>query len=108
MDCRNPQCPIPISQTDHNLRQLQVQSLEALQSELQQTRQELADYQANQAAQYQADCVQAGIDKKKDRRHMYICAAFSVCFTLLIEHISDVMRFAKIAFKSVLSFFHGG
>ncbi len=77
-----------------------------LQSHLQQTAQELCDYKTQQAEQYQADAAQAIIDKKKQRRHEYLVAAFTVALTLSIEHIADIVEVLKLAFKVIRSFFH--
>ena len=73
--------------------------IEKLERELQQTRQELADFKAQQKAQHDTDVMQSGLDQKQNRRDMLIGSAFSVCLTLLLEHFPDVVRFFQSIIK---------
>lgn len=77
--------------------------LKTLRSDLEQTRKELADLKADQDRQRNANAAQAIIDKKKQRRHEYLVAAFTVALTLLLEHFGDVIQLAKLAFKSIVA-----
>lgn len=74
--------------------------LEKTRSELEQTRNDFASYKAQQDEQRTADHEQAVVDQKKNRRDLYISTAFSVCLTLFLEHIPDIIRF----FQRVLEF----
>jgi len=79
--------------------------LAAIRAELEKTRNEFSDYKAQHAKQHKTDAAQAVIDKKKQRRHEYAIAAFTVALTLALEHIFDLIKFAKLALKSLLSLF---
>lgn len=81
------------------------QDIAAVRSELEQARKDLADYKASQDAQRRADIAQAVVDKKQQRRHEYLVAAFSVALTLLIEHFFDLVNLANLAFKSLSALF---
>lgn len=77
--------------------------LASLRSGLENTADELRDYKAQQTKQRDADIVQARIDKKKDRRNQFLVSAFTVAFTLFLEHLGDVEKFAKLALKAISS-----
>ena len=81
------------------------QDIAAVRGELEQARKDLADYKASQDAQRRADIAQAVVDKKQDRRHEYLVAAFSVALTLLIEHFFDVIELSDRVFESLVSLF---
>ena len=80
--------------------------LESVRSELQQTRNEFSDYKAQQDEYHRAEAAQTEIDKKKQRRHEFKLSAFTVCFTLFLEHIPDLINLFQISVKFVISLFH--
>ena len=79
--------------------------LASLRSGLEKTTDELREYKSQQAEQRKADHAQAVIDKMKDRRDQFLVAAFTVAFTLFLEHFCDVVKFAKFALESVRALF---
>lgn len=80
-----------------------VASINAISAALEQTRDEFADYKAQQAKQRDSDAVQAAVDKKKQLRHEYLVAAFTVALTLFLEHFLDIVELAKLAFESLVA-----
>lgn len=66
---------------------------------LEQMRKERADQDAEKHA---ADA-QAVKDKKKDRRHDFLVAAFGAALTLFLEHIGDVVDLINVALEHVLT-----
>lgn len=95
------------------LKQAEVKSLaqmtaelHALRQEVALTKQELADYKAQQAKQREADAVQAKLDRNKVFRHEYRVAGFTILFTFLAERICDLAQLDKILLQWVTSFFH--
>lgn len=78
-------------------------SIDAISIALEQTRDEFADYKAQQAKQRDSDAVQAAVDKKKQLRHEYLVAAFTVALTLFLEHFLDIVELAKLAFESLVA-----
>lgn len=93
------------SQTSESVNRLAA-DFANLRLDLEKTADELREYKAQQAEQRETDRAQAVIDKKKDRRNQFLVAAFTVALTLFLEHFCDVVKFAKFALESVLSFFH--
>lgn len=85
------------------LLQVQQQAAEALER----TRNEFADYKAQQAKQHTRDEDQRILDRKQSTRNQLICSALSVCLTLFLEHLPDVIGFVDVLLKSALSLFHG-
>ena len=85
-------------ETERIRREMQ-EHIEKLEWELEQTRQELADFKAQQKSQHDTDVMQSGLDQKKNRRDMLIGSAFSVGLTLLLEHFPDVVRFFQSIIK---------
>ena len=85
------------------LLQVQQQAAEALER----TRNEFADYKAQQAEQHARDEDQRILDRKQSTRNQLICSALSVCLTLFLEHLPDVIGFVDVLLKSALSLFHG-
>lgn len=75
--------------------------LEKTRGELEQTRKDIASYKAQQDEQRTADQKQAVVDQKKNRRDLYKSTALSVCLTLFLEHIPDIIRL----FQHALEFF---
>lgn len=67
---------------------------------------EFADYKTQQDEQHARDEHQRILDRKQSTRNQLICSAFSVCLSLFLEHLPDVIRFMDMFFKSVWSFFH--
>ena len=59
---------------------------------------------ARQEAKDRAEHAQAVEDKKKDRRHDFLVAAFGGIVTLLVEHFGDIMHFLQKLVDIV--FFH--
>lgn len=96
-------CSVPVFPTPAQLKEREIANLEAVRIELETARNEFCHYKAQQAEQRKADAVQAEIDKKKQRCHEYILAAFTVCFTLFLEHIGDVVDFVQFAFESLVT-----
>lgn len=82
------------------------EELVRVKAELEQSRQDFASYKAEQDKQREADAAQGRLDKKQNRRDIYISAAFSVCFTLFLEHLFDIVRFIQLAVEKALSFLH--
>lgn len=78
-------------------------SIGAISAALEQTRDEFADYKAQQSKQRDSDAVQAAVDKKKQRRHEYLVAAFTVALTLFLEHFPDIVELAKLALESLVA-----
>lgn len=74
-------------------------------SALENTKNELADYKRQQESQHLRDLAQRELDKKQNRRNLFISAALSVCSSLLIEHHADLVRLAKVAVEEILAFF---
>lgn len=81
----------------------QAAEIAVVRRELQKTREEFADYKRQQADQREADRAQAGIDKKKQFRHELFVAAFTVAFTLFLEHLGDVVKLAQLAFEALIT-----
>jgi len=79
--------------------------LEQTRRELKQTRNELADYKAQQNEYHRAEAAKAEVDKKQQRRHEFKLSAFTVCFTLFLEHIPDLVNLVKVAVESIVAFF---
>lgn len=98
-----PSCSIPIFPTPGQQKEREIANLAAVHAELEKTRNEFSDYKAQQAEQRKADAVQAEIDKKKQRRHELFVAAFTVAFTLFLEHIGDIVKIAKLAFEALVA-----
>ena len=96
-------------QKSENLRRMadagerHLEEVGAIRSELKKTRNEFADFKAQQAEQRKADAVQAQVDKKKQRRHEYLVAAFTVALTLFIEHFFDVVKLMQVAFETLIA-----
>lgn len=68
-------------------------SIEEIQQDLQQTRKQLAEQQAEYDKSREADALQRVKDKKQSFRHDFYVAAFSVAFTLLVENFGDIVAF---------------
>lgn len=83
----------------------QLDEINALRTELEKTRQELADYKAQQSEQHQSDAQQQIDDHRKLLRHDYLVAAFTVALTLFLEHFFDIADFLKPALKMLLALF---
>lgn len=84
------------------LLQVQQQAVEALER----TRNEFSDYKAQQAEQHARDEDQRILDRKQSTRNQLICSALSVCLTLFLEHLPDVIGFVDVLLKSAFAFFH--
>lgn len=69
-------------------------------------RKELADQDAQKAAEKRANNQKAVMDKKQSFRHDFHVAAFSVTLTLCLEHIDDIVDFVKTVFKGIALLFH--
>ena len=69
-------------------------------------RKELADQDAQKAAEKRANDQKAVMDKKQSFRHDFHVAAFSVALTLFLEHIDDIVDFVKTVFKGIALLFH--
>ena len=82
------------------------QELVKVKAELEQSRQDFANYKAEQAEQRKADAAQGRLDKEQNRRDVYISTAFSVCFTLFLEHLPDVIRFVQLAVEKAAALLH--
>ena len=80
--------------------------VEALRAELEQTRNELASYKAEQAEQRKADAAQAVLDKKEAKRHEFFVALATGLITLAVEHTKDIFYGAQVAFEFIGSLFH--
>lgn len=75
-------------------------------NELEATRQELADYKAQQYEQHETDTAQMKLTEKKQIRHQYIVAAFTVALTLALEHIVDIADFFTVLVEKISTLFH--
>ena len=80
-----------------------LEEIVAIRSELEKTRNEFADFKSEHAEQHKADAMQAEVNEKKQRRHEYLVAAFTVALTLFIEHFFDVVKFVKFALESLVA-----
>lgn len=68
-------------------------AIEAIKKDLQQTRQQMSNQQAEYDKNREADTLQRIKDKRQSFRHDFYVAAFSVAFTLFMEHFSDIVAF---------------
>ena len=68
-------------------------AIEAIKKDLQQTRQQMSNQQAEYDKNREADTLQRIKDKRQSFRHDFYVAAFSVAFTLFMEHFSDIGAF---------------
>ena len=104
-----PTCSIPIEPTMHQLKRREVESLQSLRLELseitatlQQTRNEFADYKAQQnRKELEREFEQAKIDKQNSRRswlQVIIPLVCSPLITLFIEHFQDIMLYFRTLF----------
>lgn len=69
-------------------------------------RKEMADQEAQKAAEKRANDQKAVMDKKQSFRHDFHVAAFSVALTLCLEHINDIVDLVKTVLKSIALLFH--
>ena len=83
----------------------QLDEIKALRTELEKTRQELADYKAQQSEQHRSDSHQQIDDHRKLLRHDYLVAAFTVALTLFLEHVPDIANFLKLAAEKLIVLF---
>ena len=60
------------------------------------------DIEANREADRRSDYVQAIEDKKKDRRHDFLVAAFGAAVALFFEHIGDVVDAVTVLLERIL------
>ena len=67
--------------------------IESIRKDLQQTRQQMSDQQAEYDKNRKADALQRIKDKRQSFRHDFYVAAFSVAFTILVERFSDIVAF---------------
>lgn len=74
-----------------------------IRAELERTRQEFADYKAEQNKQHEADSLNAISEKKKLYRHEYRVAAFTVALTLFIEHFLDIVDLVQFLIEQLLA-----
>lgn len=58
---------------------------------------------ADKEEKARADRMQILADKKHDRRHDFLVAAFSATAALLVEHIGDIVDFSKVTVEKVLA-----
>lgn len=63
--------------------------------------QQMAQQQADEDRKIAAKQVQAVIDKKKEFRHDFKVAAFTVVLTLGLEHIADFVNLLQRALKAI-------
>lgn len=112
MNAFGPYQPMPIpahpgieaqKQTAQNTAAMAAQ-MAVMQRELEQVRQEVEELKAQQHRQHHADVMQREIDEKKNRHLQFISAAFSVGFTLFLEHIPDVIHFFQALLKALFAF----
>lgn len=101
----NPIPNIPIGPTPGQLAERQAKAIESLReelssirSELERTRNDFARYKSDHDAQHESDADQ----RIKESDHLFRrdlkCAAFSVLFSLFLEHLGDVFDFLKSLF----------
>ena len=67
--------------------------IESIRKDLQQTRQQMSDQQAEYDKNRKTDALQRIKDKRQSFRHDFYVAAFSVAFTILVERFSDIVAF---------------
>lgn len=67
--------------------------IESIRKDLQQTRQQMSNQQAEYDKNRKADALQRIKDKRQSFRHDFYVAAFSVAFTILVERFSDIVAF---------------
>lgn len=65
-----------------------------------------AEDNARAAEKEQSDRLQLASDRKKDYRHDFVVAAFSVALTLCVEHADDLFHFCEQAARWLLSLVH--
>lgn len=65
-----------------------------------------AEARAQQEERDRANAFNAAKNKRKQFRHDFMVAAFSVALTLLIEHVDDVVAFFQKIFAVIASLFH--
>ena len=63
--------------------------------------QQMTEQKAEAAREKEANDAKAVLDKKKDYRHDFKVAAFTVILTLSIEHITEIINLFKDALKAV-------
>lgn len=64
-----------------------------MQKELEELRKQVADYDAKEDQRHREEAANSEKRAKKDYRHDFKVAAFSVAFTLLLEHIQAIIEF---------------
>ena len=69
---------------------------------LQEKLQKEKEIEAKREAERESDRVQAVKDKKKDRRHDFLVAAFGAAVALLFEHIGDVVDAITVMLERIL------
>ena len=78
----------------------------SLRAELEQARQDLARYKAEQREQRETDSRQVYLNTKKAFRHDYCVGAFSVVITLAIEHLTELYNLLDLLIEFVGSLLH--
>lgn len=80
-------------------------ALFGLRDALESTKQQMADQYAKYDVERKQDTLQRKKDKKESLRHDFYVAAFSVAFSLFVEHFSDVKSFFQQFVANVISLF---
>lgn len=78
-------------------------ALYALREERAYSAQQQREQEAKQDAEHRAQRQQAVVDKKKDYRHDFHIACFSVLFALALEHAGDIIDFIQRFLESFIA-----
>ena len=105
MSNTTPACSVPLFPTPGEQKEREIAAIDAVRSELQQTRQDFAQYKADQDEQRRDDLAKADLKEKKIFHQQLKLSAFTVCLTLALEHIGDVIDFINLMIRLIVSLF---